>query len=346
MDILNLTRTPFSRSALGILCVATLLLVGCGSSGGSNGTTNTGVNPGTNNPDPTPDQDQDPDPNAIDITNLIFTSTSPNCADYVNSYLSDVLDVTRSLGFDGSVQLTSDATSCTIVSNNIPNHDFNDLTANFANNVAEVGRNFTITRNPQLAANSSPLAQQFWDAVMLNGVVLDLLSAGCYNPATGRNVAIGCNVNDPWLLDPLGPGMTFGVDEHNAHAQRDGSYHYHGNPMAMFDDNPGPNGSPVIGFASDGFPIYGSYFLDPNSGFIRKAESGYTLIAGNRPDTVNDPGGVYDGEYVDDWEFTDAGDLDECNGMMLNGQYGYYVTDTYPWILKCHSGTADQSFRK
>ena len=58
------------------------------------------------------------------------------------------------------------------------------------------------------------------------------------------------------------------------------------------------------------------------------------------------PGGTYDGTYVDDYEFTNAGDLDECNGMTVDGQYGYYVTDTYPWVIKCHSGTLDASFNK
>jgi hypothetical protein len=40
-----------------------------------------------------------------------------------------------------------------------------------------------------------------------------------------------------------------------------------------------------------------------------------------------------DGTYVADWEWTDADDLDECNGMTVNGQYGYYVTDAYPWVM-------------
>ncbi|MGI9260254.1 MAG: YHYH protein, partial [Gammaproteobacteria bacterium] len=164
--------------------------------------------------------------------------------------------------------------------------------------------------------------------------------------ATGADVPIGCNVNDPWLLDPLGTLGGFGVDANNAHTQPDGTYHYHGDPEAMFDDNPGPNGSPVIGFAADGYPIFGSYFLDMNTGFVRKAVSGYALKAGNRPNTANDPGGTYDGRYVDDYEFANAGDLDECNGMTVNGQYGYYVTDGYPWVMKCHTGTVDPSFSK
>ena len=81
-----------------------------------------------------------------------------------------------------------------------------------------------------------------------------------------------------------------------------------------------------IGYALDGFPIYGSYFLDPETGEVRKAISGYTLKEGERVEVDGlNPGGEYDGNYVQDWEFTDAGDLDECNGMTVDGQYGYYA---------------------
>ena len=44
--------------------------------------------------------------------------------------------------------------------------------------------------------------------------------------------------------------------------------------------------------------------------------------------------------------WTDAGDLDECNGMTVDGAYGYYVTDQYPWVMACFQGTPDPSFRK
>jgi len=49
---------------------------------------------------------------------------------------------------------------------------------------------------------------------------------------------------------------------------------------------------------------------------------------------------------VADWEFTGTGDLNECNGMNVAGQYGYYVTDSYPRILGCLSGEPEISFRK
>jgi hypothetical protein len=287
----------------------------------------------------------------LDITNQIFTNRSGSCAAYVNSYEASVQDIQRMLGFDASLMITSNNETCTLVTNAIPNHDFNDESALFANTVAVNVRTFVISANPVLAANTTPLAQSSYNGIMLNGVVVDLLSAGCYRPGPGAdpagNVQIGCNVNtDSWILDPLSPLATFNPDSHNAHTQPDGTYHYHGNPNAMFDDNPGPLGSPVIGFASDGFPIYGSYFMDPDSGTVRKALSGYTLKVGARPSSISDPGGEYNGLYIDDYEFTNAGDLDACNGMTVDGQYGYYVTDSYPWVLNCLSGTPNASFNK
>lgn len=287
----------------------------------------------------------------IDITNAVLTDRAGDCAVYDSTLVASVNDLGRNMMFAGNVVITAGTESCELVSNNIPNHDFNDSSARFANDVAEVQQSFSIPRNPQLAGQPTALGQRLYNGVMLNGVPIDLLSAGCYRPDSAMadadgNVPIGCMENDPWLLDPLSTESGFGADAHNAHTQPNGSYHYHGSPNALFDDNPGPQGSPVIGFAADGFPIYGTYFLDPVSGEVREAISGYTLRPGNRPDGDGNPGGTYSGVYVDDWEFTDAGDLDECNGMTVDGQYGYYVTDSYPWIMACLSGTPDPSFSK
>ncbi len=101
------------------------------------------------------------------------------------------------------------------------------------------------------------------------------------------------------------------------------------NALAMYGEPTAP--SPVIGFAADGFPIYGPYFDDGVE--IRAAVSGYTLRSGSRPTGSTSPGGTYDGSYVDEYELTGAGDLDECNGMMIEGQDGYYVTRSYPWVI-------------
>ncbi len=311
--------------------------------------TDTAVTPDTSG-DAASDVTPDTTPGVTDFTNAIFLETSGDCGDYAKEYAASVKDLQSNTPWASSVAITTNGTTCSLTSNNIPNHDFNQ-TGRFATPVKEVERTFVFKRLPTLAASSTALSQRTYNAVMLNGVPLDLLSAGCYRPNSpgadaNGNVAIGCTANEPWLLDPLGANNSFGTDEHNAHTQPDGTYHYHGNPNAMFEDEAGDVRSPVIGFAADGFPIYGSYFPDPVTGVVRKAVSGFTLKAGTRPSSATDPGGSYDGTYVADWEFTAAGDLDACNGMTVDGQYGYYVTDAYPWVMGCLSGAADASFNK
>lgn len=287
----------------------------------------------------------------VDITDAVLTATSPDCAGYVNAYTSEVTDLQQKRELYGAVIITADENSCLIRSNSIPSHDVGGGSErDFATAIAEIGSAFSIPRRPQAADAPSRLTHGRFDAVLLDGVVVDILSAGCYNPDGRRadrngNVLTGCPDTDPWLIDPMSPLAPFAEDDHNAHTQPDGRYHYHGNPMALFDSEPGPKGSPLIGYAADGFPLYGSYFRD-EAGKVRKAVSGYTLRAGERPSGAGDPGGSYDGLYRADYEFTGAGDLDVCNGMTVNGVYGYYVTDTFPWVIACLTGTPDASFNR
>ena len=285
-----------------------------------------------------------------DITNAILTKRSADCADYAGTYSASVEDISRQKAFTSNVTIEVDGGSCVITSNGIPNHDFNGPTADFANQVRELSGTFRIPRNPKQAGSTTRLSQRSYDAVLLNGTPVDLLSAGCYRPNAPRadkngNVLIGCRDTDPWLLDPPALGTVFGVDQHNAHAQPDGRYHYHANPNALFLDNDLEMPSPVIGFAADGFPVYGTIFRDQD-GVIRPARSGYALKTEPRPTPPDGPGGMPDGTYLEDYEFTGKGDLDRCNGMTVDGQYGYYVTTSYPWILNCLVGAPDPSFDK
>ena len=288
----------------------------------------------------------------INITDAVLNNRSADCADYVNNYRSGVRDIKRVLDFEGNIEITADEVSCLMTSNNIPNHDFNDSTARFATNTSEQSRTFSINRNPTFANQTSALGQRRYDGITLGGVVFDLQSNGCYQPDANRtdadgNTENGQCANSAWKLNPLEYSTKFGADLHNAHVQPDGTYHYHGNPKTLFDDAPSGDGSPVIGFAADSFPIYGPYIYDDSSGDYRKVVSGYTVKPGARgARTDTNPGGDYNGVYEADWEWTDAGDLDECNGMTYKGHYGYYVTDEFPYILNCFKGRPDNSFMK
>lgn len=284
-----------------------------------------------------------------DITGAIFDSRDASCADYVGSYTSAVSDLSTGASFQGVVEISVSGDACTFLSNSIPNHDFND-SGQFATPVSEVDETFTIPANPSTASQTTALTLQYDNAVFLNGAKLDLLAAACYgvgNEPLGQE-KIGCfDSNSPWRYDPMFSGNGFGTDSHNAHTQPDGAYHYHGDPMAMYDAT-GNAESGVIGFAADGFPIFGPYIEDDGS--TRKVLSGYVLKSGARESQTGEgafPGGNYDGTYVDDYEWqAGQGDLDECNGMERHGQYGYYVTDAYPWVMRCFKGTPDASFRK
>ncbi len=125
--------------------------------------------------------------------------------------------------------------------------------------------------------------------------------------------------------------------------------------------------SPVIGFAPDGFPIYGHWFIDQNNQLV-KAESGYEVFSGNsrtpiptarngtpptpwdianRPEDFASDFGLEMGRYEQDWFYVGTGNLDECNGAFdINGDYGYYITDKYPFTPPCTFGVRDLSFGK
>jgi hypothetical protein len=318
---MKFARTPFIAPLLGIL-----LLGGCGTTATAAST------------------------EAIDITDIVLTNRSGDCADYSATYKAAVMDVKRDLPFVSQLNVADDGTSCSVNANDVPNYDFNDSSGHFASPVAEQELSLTIPRNPTKAEEPTELSMLFYNAVMLNGVVLDQLSDGCYKPSDpradqGGNVSAGCGLWTDWRLDPMGK-VKFGTDEHNAHTQPGGIYHYHGNPLALFDPANTDQGSPVIGFAADGFPIYGPHFLDARSGKVLEATSGYTLKPGSRPTGESSPGGAYDGTYIQDYEFTGVGTLDRCNGMTVNGQYGYYVTDGYPYVMACYTGTRSLSFFK
>ncbi len=277
----------------------------------------------------------------IDLTDIILTRISSNCAEFAGFFTSSVTDVNRSLSFTGNLEISLSNDVCTFSSNNIPNHDFGDG-GSFATNVSEQSDIYSMSSNPEFAASTTPLTLQWDNAIMLNGVKVDMFAAACYGVGDEK---IGCfDENQAWRFDPMSPLNNFGTDNHNAHTQPSGAYHYHGSPNALFDFNSAIV-SPVVGFAADGFPVFGSYFNDND--LVRKAESSYRLKAGTRPSGADDPGGSYDGTFRDDYEYVQGhGDLDECNGMSVNGIYGYFITDDFPYMMFCFQGSPNSSFQK
>ena len=294
----------------------------------------------------------------INLTDATLTNSNDNCASYIENYTSTVSDVNNGTVFIGDLAISLINGKCIFSTNEIPNHDFNDREDGnkFPNDVSAQDNQFEVPASPNKATSITELSLQVDNAILLNGVKVDVLAAACY--AVGSQPKgqekIGCSDGNIWRYDPMSPLNGFKTDTHNAHAQPDGSYHYHGSPNALFVSDDNAVASPVIGFAADGFPIYGSYF-EAESGTIRPATSSYQLKTGARPSDLNEPGEAggpfsgegYNGRFRDDYQYIEnSGDLDECNGMTVDGVYGYYVTDAYPYMMKCFSGTPDDSFRK
>jgi hypothetical protein len=311
----------------------------------------------TDNDDAADDQ---PDRADNNITNALFTNREASCGAYAQMYVSDVMDVQSGVSFAGDLTISLTGGTCVFETNAIPNHNFNDG-GSFATPTSAQNDRYEMPATASTAGSVSPLILGD-DAIFLNGVKLDLLAAACYdvgNEPLGRE-KIGCGPDqddNPWRYDPMSPLNEFGTDRNNAHTQPDGTYHYHGDPRAMFisDCASATAASPVIGFAGDGFPIFGSCIDDggslrratssyvlKNSGGARQDVSGYTTPVGGRGAVASSN---YDGQFRGDYEYAaGSGDLDECNGMIIDGDYGYVVTNTYPWVIGCFKGTPDDSF--
>jgi len=88
----------------------------------------------------------------------------------------------------------------------------------------------------------------------------------CLNVGDERT---GCNAQDqPFRFDPMHAPNGFNIDSNNAHTQSNGAYHYHGPPPITSGNATQISG--LVGFAADGFPIFGPWFNDGTT--IRTAQ--------------------------------------------------------------------------
>ncbi len=161
------------------------------------------------------------------------------------------------------------------------------------------------------------------------------------------------DASSPWNINAINGRDNPGMDQNNAHVQPNGAYHYHSIPVALMERVDQYSKPVLLGYAADGFPIYGPYSYadaDDMSSELINIFPSYRLKEGVRP---GGPGGRYDGTYTVDYEYVkDLGDLDQCNGRegvtpeYPDGSYYYVITDTWPFIPRCWMGIPDDSFRK
>ena len=224
----------------------------------------------------------------------------------------------------GSVQahvtITVEGDQRCIASDGVPDHETGPWREGAT--VEEQDHSFCMDATPELTDTISHRVRI--SGITVTGIPLRPGTAEYYDPTSERGYS-----RDPssgWNVEGIG-GLI--MDEQNAHVDGDGMYHYHGIPSAVTGSLDGT----LFGYAADGFEIH---YLGA------EAQSSWQLKGGERE---TGPGGVHDGTYVQDYEFVaGSGDLDECNGGLLNGQYVYFATDTYPFFPRCFKGTVSSDF--
>lgn len=246
--------------------------------------------------------------------------------------------------------------------NGIPNHEVGTFPNNDnPNSISAQTVNERFTLCPQIISESGFEVGGPASAIAyaLNSVKFDPATAGKCND-NGECCLAQCQGN--WNIEALGHNtFDFGDDMNHAHVQPNGAYHYHGMPELLMDFLGDNQGMTIVGWASDGFPVYARYGYananDANSQ-VMALQPSYRLKNqpdANRPTTLTalvGPGGENNlntpipmGAFTQDYEYVDGlGDLDQCNGRFgvtpefPEGIYYYVVTDNFPFFTRCLKG--------
>ncbi|MDB6073391.1 MAG: hypothetical protein JWO89_1031, partial [Verrucomicrobiaceae bacterium] len=232
----------------------------------------------------------------------------------------------------------------TITSNGLPDHKPGTFPRKGnPNSIAAQEYSFRMPLQPAVAAAPFPSRHSSF-GVALNGVPFEPGTAEFWN----------FDPNAGWKYEAMSGKIDLGLDEHNAHVQPTGSYHYHGLPTGLIAKLGGDEKEMrLVGYAADGFPIYTSFgYSDPTDAKspLKKLRSSYQVKKDTRP---GGPGGTYDGTFTEDYEYVaGSGDLDECNGVTgptpeyPQGIFHYHITAEFPQLSRLYKGTPDSSFEK
>jgi hypothetical protein len=150
--------------------------------------------------------------------------------------------------------------------------------------------------------------------------------------SSGSNAILNANIRDLTVNNNLKFGDEILIESENQLQYSVCGYFQ--NLRTSFGDD-GSQVSNIIGWAYDGNPIYGPYGYsdsENSNSAPKRLESGYTLNPSNVIDRPLFPSGF----FVEDYEYTNSGDLDENNGRFSktpefpNGVYAYFATiDTF-----------------
>ena len=249
---------------------------------------------------------------------------------------------------ENSVSITTEGDFRIIKSNGWPDHAPGEFPRRGNPNTASPQEyKFRVTLKPQPAPEPAHRGGWFF-AVAVNGVPFEAGTAETWN----NDRASG------WRYEAHTGFLNLGLDEHNAHVQPTGAYHYHAMPIGLVQKLGGDEGKMLpIGWAADGCDLFtANCGTGKEASAVHTMRSSWRLKSGARPEQAGGPGGNYDGRFTEDWEFakdsSNSGDLDELNGHVAptpahpEGMYHYHITTQFPFIPRGWHGTPDESFGK
>lgn len=188
----------------------------------------------------------------------------------------------------------------TVSSNGMIGYTF---VAKTPNALREQTYTWKVTTSPKVAASATSIKTQ------LGTVAFTVTGIPIFGPMEG----------------PVPPQEAFGdpvynnlLDSCKGHTGYNGDYHYH----AILAINSCYLDETIIGYANDGFPIY--------------SNPGYTYVSGYK--MTGNPKSNSWNAYT--YQTGGTNTLDECNGRTDdNGNYRYYITESFPYIIGCYKGT-------
>ena len=248
------------------------------------------------------------------------------------------------------VNFIIDSGNITISTNGLPNHDFESgpgccTSAQTTSYTIPIEPTNDTDCNPNISTDGCTMAPERGSiAFAVNGIAIYGPEDGPGGDAiAGQEGAFEEDRQHIWL------GICHG------HSGPGGEYHYHADSNCVHwhpEENQTwedysinssrtlSEHSGIVGFAFDGYPIYGFVGWDENGG-IKEMTSSYKLKEGS-----NGYNGIDDYEYI-----SGLGDLDSCNGQFgptpeyPNGTYHYHTTWEngeggigFPYFINCYRG--------
>lgn len=244
-------------------------------------------------------------------------------------------------------------TDAYIKSQGIPSYNVGPWTAN-PNTPSAQNKTWKITLNPVNNTGTKTTSGLGPIGVWSNGaVIFNPMDGYCWNNTTSTiTTGVGTWNRNAYVFE----GISF--DACLGHPNQTGTYHNHVIPKCLFTYSNTTVHSPIIGYAFDGFPIYGPYgYTNTNgTGAIKRMTPSYSLTtattraSGPSMSTtvmINQVASTYyAGTFNEDYIYTPGlGDLDQYNGRFCvtpeypAGIYAYFVTidassnPVYPYVI-------------